>query len=76
MSYGGLSMGSLCRWAKEDNIMEFNRITSENKKKLLIDSLSGTHTDVFVLFITYIKMNLYVPLLVKKVVSIQTTSLA
>jgi len=46
MSNEGLGLGSLCRWAKEDNIIEFNRITSENKKKLLIDSLSGTHTDV------------------------------
>jgi len=46
MNNAGLGLGSLCRWAKEDNIMEYNRITSENKKKLLIDSLSGTHTDV------------------------------
>ena len=46
MSNEGLSLGSLCRWAKQDNIVEFTKISSKNRKQLLIASLSMTHTDI------------------------------
>lgn len=46
MSNEGLGLGSLCRWAKQDNIVEFTRISSKNLKQLLIASLSMTHTDI------------------------------
>lgn len=46
MSNEGLGLGSLCRWAKQDNIIEFNKIASKNRKQLLIASLSVTHTDI------------------------------
>ena len=39
-------MGSLCRWAKEDNIIKYNEIMNENKKKIMLDALSATHSDV------------------------------
>lgn len=46
MNSEGLNMGSLCRWAKEDNIIKYNEIMNENKKKIMLDALSATHSDV------------------------------
>lgn len=46
MNNDGLGMGSLCRWAKYDNPVRYNKIMSTNRNKILIDSLSGTHTDI------------------------------
>ena len=46
MDNDGLGLGTLYRWAKEDNIVEFNKITSKNLNKILMDSLSGTHYDI------------------------------
>ena len=46
MSNEGLGLGSLCRWAKQDNIIEFNKISNTNLKQLLKNSLNMTHTDV------------------------------
>jgi P4 family phage/plasmid primase-like protien len=46
MDNDGLGIGTLYRWAKEDNVVEFNKITSKNLNKILMDSLSGTHYDI------------------------------
>lgn len=46
MSNEGLGLGSLCRWAKQDNILEFNKITNNNRKQLMKKSLNMTQTDV------------------------------
>jgi P4 family phage/plasmid primase-like protien len=46
MNNDGLGMGSLCRWAKEDNIVEFNKIMKTNLHKVMLDSLNATHHDI------------------------------
>ena len=46
MDNDGLGIGTLYRWAKNDNVVEFNNITSRNLSKILMDSLSGTHYDI------------------------------
>jgi len=42
----GLGMGSLCLWAKEDNIEDYKSIISGNIRMTLIKSLTGTHHDI------------------------------
>ena len=46
MSNEGLGLGSLCRWAKQDNILEFNKIANTNRSQLLKKSLNMTQTDI------------------------------
>lgn len=46
MDNTGLGIGSLCRWGKEDNIVEFNKIMKSNLHKIMLDSLNATHHDI------------------------------
>jgi P4 family phage/plasmid primase-like protien len=46
MREDGLGMGSLCKWAKEDNPEAFHMIQQKNIYALIDKSLSGTHTDI------------------------------
>jgi len=46
MNSEGLGMGSLCRWAKEDDAIEYRNIMKDNLQKTLLESLSGTHNDI------------------------------
>ena len=42
----GLGMGSLYRWAREDNPAKFNELSKDNLQKCMLDSLSQTPNDV------------------------------
>ena len=42
----GLSLGSLYRWAKEDNPMEFKAIISTNLQNFILSSLNKSHHDI------------------------------
>lgn len=42
----GLNIGSLCRWAKEDNPQAFKEICQQSIPRLISQSSSGTHTDI------------------------------
>lgn len=46
MDNEGLGMGSLCKWAKEDNILKYNEIMKDNLHKVMLDSLNATHHDI------------------------------
>ena len=46
MDNDGLGMGSLYRWASEDDLAKFNEISKDNLRKCMIDSLSQTPNDV------------------------------
>lgn len=46
MDSDGLSIGSLCRWAKEDNGTEYNKIMNNNIYNIMQSSVSGTQYDV------------------------------
>lgn len=43
---GGLGTGTLYMWAKQDSPQEYDDIVRTNLKRLLLDSRSGTHTDI------------------------------
>ena len=42
----GLGMGSLYRWARDDNPAKFNELSKDNLQKCMLDSLSQTPNDV------------------------------
>ena len=46
MDSDGLGMGSLCKWAKDDNITKYNEIMKNNLHKVMLDSLNTTHHDI------------------------------
>ena len=46
MDNEGLGLGSLYRWASEDNIAKYNELSKDNLRKCMIDSLSQTPNDV------------------------------
>ena len=46
MREDGLGMGSLCKWAKEDNPEAYHAVQQKNIYALIDKSLSGTHTDI------------------------------
>ena len=46
MDNGGLEMGSLHRWAKEDNEKEYNMIIREDLNTLIKNSLNMSHYDI------------------------------
>ena len=46
MDNEGLAFGSLCLWAREDDPVKFKKIKTKSLNGALIQSLSGTHTDI------------------------------
>ena len=42
----GLSLGSLYRWAKEDNPQEFKKIVSSSLQNFILSSLCKSHHDI------------------------------
>lgn len=42
----GLQIGTLCKWAKEDNPIEYAKLIKQTQNALLDRSLSGTHSDI------------------------------
>lgn len=46
MNSDGLGIGSLCRWAKEDDVIKYNNIMKNNMYKIMLESLTCTHTDI------------------------------
>jgi P4 family phage/plasmid primase-like protien len=43
---GGLGIGTLYMWAKQDSPQAYDEIVRTNLKRLLLESRSGTHTDI------------------------------
>ena len=46
MTDTGLSLGSLYRWAREDNIAEYKAIISNNLQNFILSSLNKSHHDI------------------------------
>ena len=46
MDNEGLGLGSLYRWASEDNLAKYNELSKDNLRKCMLDSLSQTPNDV------------------------------
>ena len=46
MDNEGLGLGSLYRWASEDNLAKYNELSKDNLRKCMMDSLSQTPNDV------------------------------
>lgn len=46
MNNTGLNIGSLCKWAKEDDIIRYREVTKSSINNLIVQSVSGTHTEV------------------------------
>ena len=42
----GLSLGSLYRWAKEDNLAEFKKIVSSSLQNFILSSMNKSHHDI------------------------------
>ena len=42
----GLSLGSLYRWAKEDNLTEFKKIVSSSLQNFILSSMNKSHHDI------------------------------
>lgn len=46
MRNDGLNIGTLCMWAKQDDAVNYDKVTQTATHALLDKSLSGTHTDI------------------------------